>query len=141
MRQLFDVTRPGVVMAGIGLLFLAVVALSFLVRGTHRVQTEAVDWIDPEGDPQRGRVAIEHYGCGACHTIPGVRNANARVGPRLDGFEEQSFIAGMLINTPENLTRWIQNPQEINPGTAMPDLGVSEEEARHIAAYLYTADE
>ncbi len=42
----------------------------------------------------------------------------------------------MLPNTPENLVRWIQQPEQIRPGTAMPNLGISEDDARDIAAYL-----
>lgn len=130
---------PGLLMGGLGLLFVGVVATVFVFRGPHQVSTTP-EWSPPDGDPQQGRAAIVEHGCGACHSIPGIRDANARVGPRLDGIVEQSYIAGMLSNTPENLTRWIQNPQKVNPGTAMPDLGVSEREAQDIAAYLYTMD-
>lgn len=133
------VLPPSVLMGGIGLLFLGAVATVFVVRGPQRVSTTP-EWTPPEGDPEQGRVAIVEHGCGSCHSIPGIRDANARVGPRLDGIVEQSYIAGMLSNTPENLAQWIRQPQEINPGTAMPDLGVTEEEARDIAAYLYTMD-
>jgi cytochrome c1 len=44
----------------------------------------------------------------------------------------------MLRNTPDNLTRWVRNPQQIVPGNAMPDMGLSEAEARDVTAYLYT---
>jgi cytochrome c1 len=44
----------------------------------------------------------------------------------------------MLPNTPENLVRWLRDPQKLNPRTAMPDLGVTERDAQDIAAYLYT---
>ena len=39
---------------------------------------------------------------------------------------------------PENMIRWLIDPQAVEPGTAMPNLGMSEADARHIAAYLYT---
>jgi cytochrome c len=90
------------------------------------------------GDPDRGAEFIEAYGCDACHTIPGVGGADAVVGPPLTKWALRSYIAGSLPNRPENLVRWIMNPHEIEPGTAMPNLGVSEAEARDIAAYLYT---
>lgn len=137
-RQLEPSIPPGLVMGGIGLLFVLAVAVTFVVRGPSRVPT-APAWTVAEGDPEQGRAAIVRHGCGACHTIPGIRGADARVGPRLDRFAEQSYIAGMLANTPENLIRWIQDPQAVNPGTAMPDLGVTADEAQDIAAYLYTA--
>lgn len=48
------------------------------------------------------------------------------------------IIAGMLPNTPENMMRWLREPQKINPGTAMPDLGVTERDAADMTAYLFT---
>lgn len=92
----------------------------------------------PGGDPTLGKAAIEEYACFACHSIPGIDRADAYVGPPLDAWADRRFIAGKLPNEPDNLISWIVNPQAIEPGTAMPTIGVSEEEARHIAAYLYT---
>jgi len=91
-----------------------------------------------DGNPSRGADLIEHYGCGSCHTIGGIQGANAHVGPELTDFSEQHTIAGKLANTPENLIRWIMHPQQVVPGNDMPDLGVKRDEARDIAAYLYT---
>jgi cytochrome c1 len=91
----------------------------------------------PESDVAAGRRLIAAYGCGACHSIPGVPGADAVAAPPLDRFYERSYIAGQLANTADNLIQWIQHPQAIEPGTAMPDLGVSEAEARAMAAYLY----
>ena len=90
------------------------------------------------GDPARGRRLVATYGCGSCHVIPGVPGAAGRVGPPLDAFADRGFIAGAVRNEPSALVRWIQVPQEIQPGTVMPDLGVTEAHARDIAAYLYT---
>lgn len=87
-------------------------------------------------DPTKAPDLIRQYGCGACHTVPGVPGANATVGPALKGLRNRPYIAGTLTNTPENLVRWIQHPREIDPRTAMPDTGISEEDARNIAAYL-----
>ena len=92
----------------------------------------------PGGDPDRGKVAIAAYGCGACHVIPGVHEANGLVGPPLTRFARRSYIAGEVPNTARSLTQWISAPQSIEPGTAMPDLGIGPGEARDIAAYLYT---
>jgi cytochrome c len=94
----------------------------------------------PDGNPAMGKVAIERYGCGTCHSIPGVRGANGTVGPPLDHFGRRGYIAGRLANNGPNLIRWIQHPQEIEPGTAMPDAGVTAIDARDIAAYLFTLD-
>jgi cytochrome c2 len=90
------------------------------------------------GDSDRGKVAIRNYGCGSCHSIPGVRGANARVGPDLNGIAGRSYIAGVLSNSPEHMMQWIENPQAIDSKTAMPNMGVTERDARDIAAYLYT---
>jgi cytochrome c len=90
------------------------------------------------GDAARGREAINAYGCGACHVVPGVRTAQGMVGPPLTAFAGRAYIAGEAPNTASALIKWIMNPQSIEPGTAMPALGVSEAHARDIAAYLYT---
>ena len=90
------------------------------------------------GDPAKGREALAAYGCRSCHTIPGVRGADALVGPPLTRMGSRVYIAGRLSNTPEHLMRWIQHPREIDPRTAMPETGVTDEDVRHIAAYLYT---
>jgi cytochrome c oxidase assembly factor CtaG/cytochrome c2 len=90
------------------------------------------------GNPSKGALAIRHYGCAACHTIPGIPGARANVGPQLAGISGRPYIAGVLTNTPTNLIRWIHHPQQIDPLTAMPDVGLTEPDARDIASYLYT---
>jgi cytochrome c len=91
----------------------------------------------PESSVEEGRRLIASYGCGSCHSVPGVPGADAMAAPPLDCFHERSYIAGKLTNTHDNLVLWIRNPQQIDPGNAMPDLGVTEDEAEDIAAYLY----
>jgi cytochrome c oxidase assembly factor CtaG/cytochrome c2 len=90
------------------------------------------------GSPRRGSAAIGKYGCSACHTIPGIAHAVATVGPPLTQIAVRHYLAGHLVNTPDNMMRWIQHPQQIDPKNAMPDMGVTEQDARDIAAYLYT---
>jgi cytochrome c2 len=90
------------------------------------------------GDEERGAVAIRSYGCGACHTIPGISGARGMVGPPLTSWSRRVYIAGKLPNSPDNLIRWVMDAHSVEPGTAMPDLGVTEQQARDIAAYLYT---
>ena len=91
------------------------------------------------GEPRKAPDIIRHYGCGACHTIPGVPGANASVGPSLKGLRNRPYVAGVLSNSPDNLVRWIQHPREVDPKTAMPETGITQDEARHVAAYLYSA--
>ena len=91
----------------------------------------------PPGTIEAGRRLIANYGCGSCHMIPGVPGANSMAAAPLKCFYQRAYIAGRLPNTKGNLVLWIQNPQQIDPGNAMPDLGVSEDEASDIADYLY----
>jgi cytochrome c2 len=90
------------------------------------------------GDPARGPDLLRKYGCQSCHTIPGVVGANSLVGPPLAGIASRSYIAGVLPNAPDNMLRRIQDPKKVDSLTAMPNVGVTPSDARHIAAYLYT---
>lgn len=98
-----------------------------------RAYTVAVD-----GNPRHGKQLIESFGCGSCHTIPGIRTARGVVGPPLFFFSRRTMIAGELPNTPQNLIEWIMNAPSVEPKTAMPNLGISDAQAHDIAAYLYT---
>ena len=85
----------------------------------------------------RGQQLIRDYGCGACHVIPGVKGAVSHAGPNLQNYGNRSYVAGYYSNTPDVLIRWLQNPQQLRPGSAMPNLGLNATEARDMAAYLY----
>ena len=108
------------------------------VAGCTGGQSTAPYNVAVAGSPQHGRALLSQYGCGACHIIPGVHAARGLVGPPLYFWSRRTMIAGELPNTPENLERWIENPPAIEPGTAMPNLGVTPAEARDMTAYLYT---
>lgn len=88
------------------------------------------------GDPERGRKLLSQYQCGTCHSIPGVAASRGRVASSLLGFGQRSYIAGRLPNRAELLAQWIADPQALVPDTAMPSMGVSPEDAHHMAAYL-----
>lgn len=90
------------------------------------------------GDAGAGRQAFISYGCGSCHLAPGMRQAEGQVGPNLSNFANRALIAGQFGNNATALVRWIQVPQAMLPGNGMPNLGVTESDARDIAAYLYT---
>lgn len=115
---------------------LALGAAAGATTGCRRAEGSVVQI--PGGSAERGRQAIKGFGCGSCHTIAGVTGAAGRVGPPLTGIASRSIIAGEVANTPANLIRWIMDPPSIEPGTAMPNLGVTEQTARDMAAYLYT---
>lgn len=91
-----------------------------------------------EPHAQAKQLIAEH--CAACHQVPGVTGANGRVGPSLAGIARQQIIAGHFANTRPTLTRWVESPQQMLPGNAMPDMQLSHEQAREIAAYLYTLE-
>ena len=90
------------------------------------------------GDAKVGRKLVEQYQCGSCHAIPEVPAARGTTGPPLEGFGRRSYVAGRFPNNADALTRWLVNPPAMKPGTLMPDLGVSPDDARHMAAFLYT---
>jgi cytochrome c2 len=121
-----------------GLLFLvALIGILYVyVQQRERLRTHAA--VEVGGDPSRGEAMFIQYGCGSCHALKDVRNATGTVGPPLDGIALRVIIGGHLSNTPENMEKWIRDPQHVSPGTAMPDLGVSEGDARDITAFLYT---
>jgi cytochrome c1 len=90
------------------------------------------------GDPKRGARTIRDFGCGACHTIPGINGANGVVGPPLFFIARRTYIGGHVPNSPANLSAWIRNPKLFEPRTPMPVLGLTEQQADDVTAYLYT---
>jgi len=91
----------------------------------------------PGGNPGRGEQLVGSFGCGSCHTIAGIKGADGEIGPSLVDCADRRLIAGRIPNTLPNLLRWLENPQAVEPGTVMPDLGVEAPQARDLAAYLY----
>jgi cytochrome c len=90
------------------------------------------------GDAQRGQRLLAQYQCGSCHAIPGVPASQGNTAAPLDAFGQRSYIAGRIPNNAEALARWIVSPAARIPGTTMPSMGVSSDEARDMAAYLGT---
>ena len=89
------------------------------------------------GDPDRGKDAIRRYGCLSCHTIPGLPG-DANVGPPLDRVGGRVYLGGVLVNTPDNMKKWLKDPPAVDPKTAMPNVGATDDDVKDIAAYLYT---
>lgn len=113
---------------------LAIVALLAGCGRTSDLPAEVV----AGGDADRGRAALERHDCGVCHVIPGVRGAPGQVGPSLQDFAHRPNLAGKFATGGENIVRWIIDPPAMAPQTAMPAVGVTEAEARDMAAYLLT---
>lgn len=115
----------------------AAIALAAIAAGCGGGGVTTRSAVVPAGaSAGHGRRLIEYYGCGSCHMIGGIATANGQVGPSLEHFFDRQSIAGRLPNTTAALEEWIQHPQQISPGTIMPDLGVTAAQARDIAAYL-----
>lgn len=111
--------------------------------GDHGPPPAAVPPSAPDPDPRigdaaAGQKALHQYLCVTCHAIPGVAGAWNHVGPSLAGIADRPYIAGVLTNTPANMQRWLQDPGAIKPGSAMPTLGIPEQDARDIATFLGT---
>jgi Predicted membrane protein len=115
----------------------AIAGVVWLAAGCAAGHTNS-DRVVENGDPERGKATISAYGCGTCHSIPGIRAADGLVGPPLDHWSKRRVIAGEVPNDPERLITWLTVPQSIEPGTAMPNMGVTDGQARDIASYLYT---
>jgi cytochrome c1 len=122
------------------LLVSAMIAAAFMLAGCNREDAQFREGarLSGGGDARAGKVAIRHYGCQGCHSIPGIEGANGVVGPPLTNMAQRVYLAGTLPNTSENLRKWIQKPQEVLPNNAMPDMNVSDQDSKDIAAYLYS---
>jgi cytochrome c len=93
-----------------------------------------------QGDAKRGKTLIAEYGCGSCHLIPKVAGADGNVGPPLLHIATRIYIAGFVRNSPENMSVWLQDPQKILPGNAMPAMGISQKDSHDITAFLYSLE-
>lgn len=126
----------------LGRIALAILALGIAVAAVDRLrQTRAATAQAAAitgGDPQRGRTLMLRYGCSTCHDTPGVWPRARGVGPPLDEVAGRVYLAGAVVNTPRNLIAWIVDPKAFDPDTAMPVTGISEAEARDVAAFLYS---
>jgi cytochrome c len=114
-----------------------IVVVGVLVMCLSTTRQEQIALALTGGDASRAPPLLRRYGCAGCHNIPGIPGADGLVGPPLGDLRQRVFIAGKLPNTADNLVKWIVAPTSIHPASAMPNTGVSESEARDIAAYLY----
>jgi cytochrome c oxidase subunit II len=125
-------------------------------RMSHRIKAQAPEefraWVahmqtlsgKPGGAAQggnqdfaQGEKLFTGKGCIACHSMAAVNAPKGMVGPNLANIGSRSHLAaGTLKNTDENLARWIRDPQGIKKGVLMPNLGVTDAEAKALVAYL-----
>lgn len=90
------------------------------------------------GNPAHAVTLMTRYGCAGCHTIPGIPGADGQVGGPLAEMRKRVLIAGVFPNTASNLIDWIVLPQAHDPRSGMPITGITREEARDVAAWLYS---
>ena len=108
------------------------IGLGLAIAGCHPAASTGL------GDVDRGAFVIGQQQCGSCHIIPRIAGADGMSGPPLRGFARRSVIAGVIANTPSGLVAWLRAPQAASPGNVMPDMGLSEQQARDVAAFLDT---
>jgi cytochrome c2 len=130
--------KPLLIMAIVAAVIVAIIVAKMVDDRHENARLQARAEAMTGGSVARGKLAFARYGCGGCHILSGIAQAHGGVGPPLDGIGGRGIIAGKLENKPDNLEMWLQNPQKITPGTAMPNLGVTPSDARDLAALLYT---
>jgi cytochrome c oxidase subunit 2 len=84
----------------------------------------------------RGQVVFNRESCAGCHAVRGTQ-ATATVGPDLSNFGERQSIGSLTVpNTPENLSRWVAEPEKVKPGNLMPPTALSPDDLAAVVAYL-----
>lgn len=132
------ITSPWLKRLGLGVLVGLPVCVSMVVISAKvRLKQDAVAEALTGGDLALAPPIFRRYGCVGCHSIPGIPGADGKVGGQLVGLSDQVYIGGVANNTADNLVAWIVSPQQFSPRSAMPATGITETEARHLAAYLY----
>jgi cytochrome c oxidase subunit II len=116
-----------------------------LLRVYVQSKDEFDRWIQQQRQPtfintavSQGQRIFETTACINCHTVAGTV-ANGQFGPNLTHLMSRDTIgAGAALNTPENLRRWILNPDAIKPGSLMPAMQLNDQELDALTAYLET---
>jgi cytochrome c len=122
----------------LGLIVVAALAVYAYQQIRQDLEQERAAVAVTGGDPTRGRLYLAQFGCGGCHTIPGVDAATGQVGPDLGGIARRVYVAGVVTNTVDNLIGFIVDPRTVDDKTAMPKTGITAGQARDVVAYLYS---
>jgi cytochrome c len=124
----------------LAVIFVGAVAAAGIANGAKwyaQAQSDAVARAMTAGEPLRAPALMRRYGCSGCHTIPGIPGADGQVGASLSDMRRRVYVGGVAFNSPQNLVQWIVSPQTFSEHSAMPSTGISEAEAKDVAAYLY----
>ena len=116
----------------------AAIVAGAILYAQYRTRTRVQAEMSTRGSVAAAPAAFARYGCGGCHMIPGIWGANGKVGPDLTQVAQRATIAGSLSNDPETMVGWLEHPQALRPGSGMPEMGVTDKDARAMAAYLYS---
>ena len=91
-----------------------------------------------DGSAAKGFALFQTTTCASCHAINGT-SAHGQVGPDLTHFASRRQLgSGVADNTPENLRRWLADPQRVKPGVRMPDFKFTEEQVTQLVGYFQT---
>lgn len=84
----------------------------------------------------KGEQIFMQGSCKTCHTIDGT-NARGQFGPDLTHVASRQIIAGGIMEfNVENMTKWLENPPAVKPGTKMPNLGLTKEQISALVAFI-----
>jgi cytochrome c1 len=135
----WGVEHSAFILAGVLVAIVAIVAGVYLYhQARYSAEQRQAAIAATGGQPDRAPQLLKLYGCTGCHTLPGGTEPAGQVGPDLVNIARRLYVGGVVTNTPDNLVAFIVDPRAIDPKSAMPRTGITEGEARDVAAYLYS---
>jgi cytochrome c oxidase subunit 2 len=113
---------------------------NMLIRVMAQSREDYTAWADAQRRPAQpdsaGVRRFQDAGCGACHRIAGTV-AQGAAGPDLTHLgSRQTLAAGILPNTPEDMSRWLTDPSGVKPGVLMPAAGLDGDALRAMVSFL-----
>lgn len=107
----------------------------FAAWAKHQLEPGRTDFSD---DPvaAEGQKVFMHNACINCHAVTGTP-ATGRYGPDLTHFASRDTLAsGAIENNPENLRKWINDPNSMKPGSLMPAMHLNDHDLGVVTTYL-----
>jgi cytochrome c oxidase subunit II len=127
--------------------FCGVQHAKMLIRVYAQSPQDFAAWISQQKQPARqefgddaaaaeGQTVFMHNACINCHAVAGTA-ATGRFGPDLTHLASRATIgSGVIENTPQNLRKWIDDPNSMKPGCLMPSMHLNGHDLDAITAYL-----